>query len=171
MVNYYNIVKKTLVPIFYKEDQIGRSLGKKDKKFKSKFKNNLYKSINKLADLADSNLLNNKDIRREIKNVAKKSNVSLGQSQKTINTYLKYYCVLTGKTQKIIKELDCPLDSNIIKKYKNIDKNLREIKLKNLNDFKIYEKWQEHLKENGMGIRIEPDVLVYDKQRLDKFLK
>jgi len=158
------IVRKSLIPMFYKEAQLGRSIGRKNIKFKKE----LYKGISRLLKKLDNHSLTNQHIRNEIKRISKSSHVTIGQAQKAINVYLKYYCILTSKSQKVIKELDCPLDSSIMKTFKT--KSLKKQHLKNMKDFNEYEKWQKHLYEKGSGIRLQPDIKTYDKKRIKKFL-
>jgi hypothetical protein len=151
------MVRQVLVPMFYKESQIGRSLNRG----KRKFKKALFDSIAKLRKKADNGTLRNVDIRREIKKLSQKTKKSIGQSQKVINVYLKYYCVLTGKPLKIIRELDCPLDSRILSKFES-----RKLRLKSLEDFKVYKKIQKNIEKEGKGIRLMPDIKIYDERRI-----
>jgi hypothetical protein len=84
-----------------------------------------------------------------------------------INVYLKYYCILTNKPEEIIRELDCPLDSGIIKKFGE-----RFEKIATLGDinFNLYMKFQNHLEKEGNGVRLKPDIEIYDKKRIKEFL-
>ena len=163
--DFFEIVKQVLIPIFYKEDQLGRSLRENNKKFKIELSN----SILELAKLSDENRLKNKDIRTKIKEVSKKSGVSIGQAQKTINVYLKYYCILTKKPIETIEELDCPLDSMIMSKFKSKILNLKKVSLKKMNDFNTYVAWQNRLEQAGNGLRLGVDIETYDKERLKQF--
>ena len=81
---------------------------------------------------------------------------------------MKYYCILTNKPFSIIEELDCPLDSKIMDKYKTI--NLRKRPLKYLDDFDEYAEWQEHMKNLGNGVRLRKDIETYDAERIKLFL-
>jgi len=164
MKEIFKTIKQVLVPMFYKEAQLGRSLRKRNKIFNVES----FKSIMYLVSKADNNTLKNIDIREKIKEVSKKAGVSIGQSQKVINVYLKYYCILTKKLTKIIKELDSPLDNQIMSKFKGA--NLRKVNLKDLNDFNNYIAWQDHLEKEGNGFRIKPDIDTYDKKRIKLFL-
>lgn len=167
MKDISEIVKQVLTPMFYKETQLGRSLGKKDKEFKNALKNALFISINKLREKADNGTLKNEEIRKEIKELSEKTGVTIGQSQKVINVYLKYYCILTNKPEEIIRELDCPLDSGIINKFgKGYEKLIR---LKDMG-FNSYVEFQNRLEKEGNGIRLKPDIEIYDKKRIKEFL-
>jgi hypothetical protein len=163
--DFFEIVKQVLIPMFYKEDQLGRSLRENNKRFKVELSN----AILQLARLADEKRLKNKDIRTTIKEVSRKSGVSIGQAQKTINVYLKYYCILTKKPIEIIKELDCPLDSMIMTKFKSKALNLKKASLKGMTDFDTYIAWQNHLEQVGNGLRLKADIETYDKERLKQF--
>lgn len=156
-------IKEVLIPMFYKESQIGRSVGKNNIKFKRK----LFDTIIKLIVKADNLKLENKHIRNAIKNLSEETDVSIGQAQKVINVYLKYYCILTDKPSYIIKELDCPLDSKIMSGFdKNKPKNYR---LKNFKNFNDYVSWQNYLEFKGNGIRLKADIIAYDKERINSF--
>jgi histone H3/H4 len=146
--------------------QVDRSLKGKSKEFKQAFKRALFSAINRLRKKADRKTLKNEDIRKEIKELARKTGASVGQSQKGINVYLKYYCILTNKPKKIIRELDCPLDSTIISKF---GKGQEKIRLKDMR-FTSYMKFQNRLEKEGNGIRLKPDIEIYDKKRIKKFL-
>jgi hypothetical protein len=167
MSNIPEIVRQVLIPMFSKESQVGRSLKGKSKKFKQAFNRVLFNAIGKLRKKVDRGTLKNEDIRREIKELAKKTGTSVGQSQKAINVYLKYYCILTNKPIEIIRELDCPIDRAIISKFgKGKEKMIR---LKNM-DFKSYLELQNRLEKEGNGIRLKPDIEIYDKKRIKEFL-
>lgn len=168
MSEFFDIIKQVLIPVCYKESQVTRGKGNSSLKNNKKFKKKLFDSIMKLSKKADSLNLTNKDIRRKIMNLSKEANVSIGQSQKVINVYLKFYCIITNKPLSIIKELDCPLDSQIMSTFKT--KNLRKTPLKKLNDFDEYVAWQNHLENIGNGIRLRPDIEAYDKKRINSFL-
>jgi hypothetical protein len=157
------IVKQVLVPMFCKEAQLGRSLRRKDKEFN----NALFASINRLREKADNGVLKNDDVRNEINELSQKFGVSVGQSQKAINVYLKYYCILTNKPEEIIKELDCPLDSGIISEFGRGHE--KKIRLKNMG-LESYLEFQNRLEKKGNGIRLKPDIEIYDKKRIKEFL-
>lgn len=151
------------IATFYKETQVGRSISSSIRKDRKKintrnFKNDLRQSINKLRNLVDKGTIKNIDIRNEIKKLSEYTGVSIGQSQKVINVYLKVYCLILNKPIKILKELDCPLDS--------ITMGGKD-KIKNVNTIEQYEEYQKEFEEN-YGIRILKDV-DYDEERLREF--
>jgi hypothetical protein len=80
---------------------------------------------------------------------------------------LKYYCILTRKPPEIIKELDCPLDSQIMTKYKT--PYLTKTSLREMTEISWYVAWQKRLESIGDGVRLSPDIKTYDKQRIEKF--
>jgi hypothetical protein len=164
MSEFSEIIKKVLIPMFYKEAQLGRSIRQNNIDFKRK----LFSACIELSKKADNQTLINNQIREKIKAISDETKVSIGQAQKVVNVYLKYYCLLTEKSLAIIKELDCPLDSQIMSKFKT--KNLRKISLKNLIDFNEYIAWQNHLENIGNGMRLGPDIETYDKERIKLFL-
>ncbi len=116
----------------------------------------MLKSIIKLRKLVDSGKIKNTDICYEIIKLSKKTGTSIGQSQKVINVYLKFYCLILNKPLKIIKELDCPLDSTTMDK-----KN----KMKNVKTIEEYEKLEK--KFDNLGIRLLRDM-EYDSNRMKK---
>lgn len=81
---------------------------------------------------------------------------------------MKYYCILTRKPPEIIKELDCPLDSQIMTKYKT--SYLARTSLREMTDIGWYVAWQKQLEFVGNGVRLSPDIKTYDKQRIESFL-
>jgi len=163
-------IKKVLVPVWYKESMIGLSIGKSGSNFaeseKKEFKKKLFEAIERLRRRVDEENLSNANIRKEIKKLSTETDASIGQAQKVINVYLKYYCILYSKP---LEELDCPLDKSIMGKYK--DENHRPVLLKDLMDFGEYERWQELLREKGHGVRLKPDIECYDQNRIREFLE
>ncbi len=151
--------KDILVASFYKETQVGRSIGssnKQNKKINPKeFKRILLNSIKKLRKLVDNRTIKNLDIRKEIKDLSEKTGASVGQSQKVINVYLKFYCFFLDKPLEIIKELDCPLDSTTMEKKQ---------KMKNVVSMDEYIEWQNKF-EKKFGIRLLRDW-EYDSNRM-----
>ena len=151
--------KDILVASFYKETQVGRSISssnKQGKKINPKyFKRKLLHSIIKLRKLVDNKTIKNLDIRNEIKNLSDKTGASIGQSQKVINVYFKFYCLFLNSPLKIIRELDCPLDSTTMEKKQ---------KMKNLIDIEGYKEWQNKF-EKEFGIRLLRDG-EYDSNRM-----
>ena len=163
MGDFFEIVRQVLIPMFYKETQLGRSIRKNNLEFKKK----LFEETLELADKADKGTLKNEDIRKKIMEISSTTGVSVGQAQKVINVFLKYYCILTQKPDSIIEELDCPLDSQIMSRFKT--KGLKRTSLRKMNKIKDYIAWQNHLKITGKGIRLRPDIQTYDKERLQIF--
>lgn len=164
MKYFFDTARQVLIPMFYKEAQLGRSLREKNPKFKKK----LFEDSLELADKADKGTLKNEDIRKKIVTISSTTNVSIGQAQKVINVFLKYYCILTQKPENIIKELDCPLDSKTMSRFKT--KVLKRTSLKKMNNIDDYRAWQNHLKKIGKGIRLKPDIEAYDRERIRLFL-
>lgn len=174
--DYTETVKQVMVPMFYKEAQMGRSIGRGAQTFKRE----LFNSIMTLRCKVDDGTLKNQNIRREIRELAKRTSVSVGQAQKVINVYLKYYCLLRDITNLIV-ELDCPVDSGIIKavlnqpsiKGKHGPKSFANLhgatRLKNI-DYPTYIFLQERLENMGSGVRLQRDIQSYDKKRIENFL-
>ena len=152
--------KDIIVASFYKETQVNRSIHSSKRDGKNidvnKYKRLLLISIKKLRKLVDNCSIKNSDIRMEIKKLAKKTGVSIGQSQKVINVYLKFYCLLKDCSLEIIKELDCPLDSTTME---------RKQKMKNVLTMKDYVNWQNKF-EKEFGIRLLRDN-EYDINRIN----
>mgnify|MGYP001614127137 FL=1 len=115
--------------------------------------------IKNLINKIDGNSLTNEEVRKAIKELSEKSDVSIGASQKAINVYLKFYCILANKSDEIIKELDCPIDSFVIKENK-----LSKVSLKNMN-IKNYEEMQNTLKEK-YGTRLLADIEAWDDKKV-----
>ena len=151
--------KDILVASFYKETQVGRSIHSSIRDGKNidvnQFKLLLLNSIRKLRKLVDEGTIKNSDIREEINELAEKSGVSIGQSQKVINVYLKVYCLIKDSSLNIIKELDCPLDSTTME---------RKQKMKNVLTMQDYINWQEKF-EKEFEIRLLRDN-EYDLNRI-----
>jgi len=146
-----------LVPMFDKESQLGRSFGKKGRP--SNFNRELFNLLQILRKKVDNNTIRNNTIRNSIKRLSKKTGASIGQSQKVINVYLKVYCFIKNKPNKIIKELDCPLDSTTMKGEKT---------MRGLGNFKEYEYFQKTFENRNNGIRILEDMK-YDRKRLERY--
>ncbi len=123
------------------------------------YTDNLKEKINYLINKIDNNSIKNKDIRDVIKELAENVSISIGASQKVINVYLKVYCIIGNKPDSIIKELDCPIDSFVIKENK-----LKKISLRQLN-LEDYEKMQNNL-ERKYGIRVLADVKSWDDKKV-----
>ena len=151
--------KDIIVASFYKETQVNRSIHSSKRDGKNidvdKYKRLLLDSIRRLRKLVDNSKIKNSDIRDEIKKLSEETGVSLGQSQKVINVYLKFYCLLKDCPIEIIKELDCPLDSTTMEKKQ---------KMKNVLDMEDYINWQNKF-EKEFGIRLLRDN-EYDLNRM-----
>jgi len=147
-----------LTAILYKETQIDRSISSLNTKQLKKFRKELSTSIKRLKRLVDNKKIKNTDIRWEISNLSKRTGVTIGQSQKVINVYLKFYCLILNKPQKIIEELDCPLDSVIMKKRQTMNG------IKTMNE---YEEWQNRLGGKDK-IKLLSD-LKWDNERIRNF--
>jgi len=151
--------KDIIVASFYKETQVNRSIhsSKRDGKEIDVdiYKKLLLESIRRLRKLVDDSSIKNSNIRKEVKELAEKTGVSIGQAQKVINVYLKFYCLLKDCPLEVIKELDCPLDSTTME---------RKQKMKNVFTMKDYVNWQNKF-EKDFGIRLLRDN-EYDLNRM-----
>jgi|TARA_Y100000310_G_C20169256_1_gene572839 hypothetical protein len=152
--------KDIIVASFYKETQVNRSIHSSKRDGKEidvdKYKKLLLESIRRLRKLADNCSIKNYNIREEIKELSEKTGVSIGQSQKVINVYLKFYCLLKDCPLEVIKELDCPLDSTTMDKKQ---------KMKNVLTMEDYINWQDKF-EKEFGIRLLRDN-EYDLNRMN----
>jgi len=119
--------------------------------------------VEELTEKVDNNTIKNKDIRTAILRLTELSKVSIGASQKGINVYLKYYCLISKKSDTILTELDCPIDSFIENACK-----LKKISLKKL-DFEDYKEMQIKL-EKQYAMRIIADIEEWDKRKLEKLI-
>ncbi len=153
-----------IVASFYKETQVNRSIHSSIRDGRSidvdKYKRLLLYSIRGLRKLVDNLTIKNSDIRKEIKKLSEETGVSIGQSQKVVNVYLKFYCLLKNCKVEIIKELDCPLDSTTMEKKQ---------KMKNVLSMDEYIDWQNKF-EKEFGIRLLRDN-EYDLNRMDVSFK
>lgn len=150
-------IKLSLLTEFANATGIYRRTIPKDKK--KTYKDNLKKLIKKLIKKVNNNSIKNKYIRKSIKNLSKNAKISTGASQKVINVYLKYYCILANKSNSIIKELDCPIDSFVIKENK-----LKRVSLIRLS-LKDYEEMQDTLGKK-YGVRLLADVRAWDDKKI-----
>jgi len=160
------IYQKSVYRIIINATMILRSIGKTYKKDPEKlkdFKYKLFKKIEILINLMDKEKLKNKKIRQEIKDLASECNVSVGQSQKCINVILKYHFLLNYNNPKVKKELDCPLDSLILKEL-----GVKKIFLNKMN-FEKYTDYQNaiesKLKQNQYKLDFDD---FWDNQNLKK---
>jgi hypothetical protein len=151
--------KDILVASFYKETQVGRSIGDSKRK-RLHFSRELLMSIGRLRRLVDNGKITNTDIRNEIRKLSEKARVSVGQSQKVINVYLKFYCLFLDKPEKMLKELDCPLDSTTMGKKQ---------RMRYIRTMDEYIEWQEgFLTKDNFNIRLLNDRK-YDGNRINLF--
>ena len=159
--------KDILLAEAFKESQMGRSIHFSNREGKnidaSLYKKETIRAIKRLRELVESEEIKNSDIRNEIKAIHEKTGVSVGQAQKVINIYLKGYCLLFGKNEEIIKELDCPLDSKTLKGYSS--KALWKIE-----DMGEYESIQKKFWDETKGIRLLKDK-IWDEYRLKELYK
>ena len=116
-------IKLSLLTILCNASQIYRRTIPKSRK--EAYKKSVKKIIKKLIEKTDNNSITNKGIRDAINELSKNAGISIGASQKAINVYLKFYCIVSNKADNIIKELDCPIDREVIKK-KSTSKNTIE---------------------------------------------
>lgn len=165
----FKVVREVMIPMFYKETQLARSIRNISKQEKLEFKKELFKAILELADRVDKSTLKNNHVREKIKNLSDNTSGTIGQAQKVINVYLKYYSILTGKKNELLRELDCPLDSKVMSRYER-QLGLKRMSLKNMDDMHTYETWQNGLKKTGRGLRISPDLQTYDPERIREYL-
>jgi hypothetical protein len=156
---------KLLIIEYNKASQLDRSFSKtsltnkKKKLFREKLLEICIFLMNKVDDETLTNLIIRGKI-RELKNID--DNISFGQAQKVVNVCLKQYCFITKKN-KLLYELDCPLDSTTMKPYNILNDNMLNV---NEKDYLDYQKMFE--KENN-GIRILRDK-EYDKKRINNFI-
>jgi hypothetical protein len=159
---------KLLIIEYNKASQLDRSFSKTNltNKKKKLFRKRLLETCISLMNMADDKTLSNQIIRqkiRELKNIDK--NISFGQAQKVVNVCLKQYCFITKK-EKIICELDCPLDSTTMKKKPY---NICNNNMLNVNE-KDYLEYQKIFENENNGIRILKDKK-YDEMRIHNFLE
>jgi hypothetical protein len=152
---------KLLIIEYNRASQLDRSFSKTNLADKNKklFRERLLEICIFLMNKIDDETLTNSLIRekiRELKNTD--NNISFGQAQKVVNVCLKQYCFLTKK-EKILYELDCPLDSTTMGNNDN---------MKNINE-DDYIKYQSRFERENNGIRILKDK-EYDKMRIANFL-
>ena len=106
---------------------VGKSLKGKSKTVKQ-FKIQVFKQIDKLIVLMDTNQLAEENIIEAIEKLSDEFEISFGQAQKAINVILKYHFYLSNnKNNEIKKILHCPLDSIILCKLKEDNLSLARI--------------------------------------------
>jgi F0F1-type ATP synthase gamma subunit len=157
---------KLFIIEFSRGSQIDRSFGKNiSKETKKKFREALFNGIMLLMGKADDGSLKNADIFNTIKKIKNlDKDISFGQAQKVVNVVMKQYCFITDKENRILKELDCPLDSTTMKGCKITNNNMKNV---SEND---YIEYQKRFEKEHDGIRILRDNR-YDDLRIDKFTK
>ena len=116
--------------------------------------------IKDLIVKVDLGSIRNIDIRNAIRTLSRLSglNEKVGASQKVINVYLKYYCVVAHKSDLLV-ELDCPIDSLVRTYYK-----LGNFSMKNMT-FGDYIRSQEIIGDR-YPIRVMADVPAYDETKI-----
>ncbi len=152
---------KLLIIEYNKASQLDRSFSKTNltNEKKKLFRKRLLEICIFLMNKIDDETLTNSIIRKKIKELKNiDNNISFGQAQKVINVCLKQYCFITKK-EKILYELDCPLDSTTME-HKNNMLNIKE---------EDYLKYQRIFEEENNGIRILKDK-EYDIMRINNFL-
>ena len=149
-------IKLSHLTILSNATQVYRRTIPKSKK--EEYKAVLKRVIKNLVEEADNDSLDNQKIRQSIIDLSDRIRISIGASQKVINVYLKFYCVLGNKSDVIINELDCPIDSFVIKENK-----LKKVPLSKLN-LKDYKEMQDVLGKK-YGIRVLADVRAWDEKK------
>lgn len=147
---------------FNRASQLDRSISKNSCKPKRGFREALLKTCLTLIKEMDDNTLSNVKIRKEIKTLSMRYDVSYGQAQKVVNVCLKQYMFLTQKYE-FAKELDCPLDSTTMKGCKISHNRMSSV---NVSD---YEKYQDLFSEK-YELKLLKDK-EYDKQRINNYLR
>ena len=151
-----DLIKSSLLTVLCNATQIyRRTITHKQKK---RYQHKLKQIITKLTKKIDNESITNKDIRNSIIDLSRFCD-SIGASQKAINVYLKFYSVMSDKKDPILKELDCPIDSFVIKENK-----LDKILLNKLN-LQNYEQMQDKLKQKYRGMKILADVKAWDSKK------
>jgi hypothetical protein len=121
-----NMEIKLLIIEYNKASQLDRSFSKTKLTEQNKkiFRKKLLENCIFLMKKIDDGTLTNDLIRAKIKELKNIDvNISFGQAQKVINVCLKQYCFITMK-EKILRELDCPLDSTTMRSYNITNKNM-----------------------------------------------
>ena len=159
--------QKSLYIIIYNATMIGRSLGKTFKTNVDEeilmYKQSLFNEIEKLCNKMDNETLTNQEIINTIEKLSLKFNISFGQSQKAINVILKYhYLLFHNKSEPIKKELDCPLDSIVLKEIK------RNISLTKIDKSNYLDIQKDIQKKNNYKIDFD---IIWDEQNLNKIYK
>ena len=154
-VNDIKKIRLSLFTILCNATGVYRGTVAKNKK--AKFQEKAGSIIVELIDKIDNDKLTNRDVRDAIEKLGKESGV--GASQKVINVYLKFYCIIkANKNPNIMEKLDCPIDRLVRK-----DNGLPNISIKGMT-LDDYVKNQDILEEK-YGIRIMADIHAYDEAK------
>jgi hypothetical protein len=151
--------------------QIARSLGqlksfKNNKEYFKKYKVYLFNEIDELIGKMKRKTLTYDNIYDSIYRCSEKFKISIGQSQKAINVFLKFYFYFyETKKEKIKKCLHCPLDSRILSELKK-RKKIKDVKKLNKIDKNYYNDIQNKIGEICI-YKIDFDT-EWDKQLLER---
>lgn len=143
------------------------SFKKHNQKDRTLYKKNAVRVIERLLAKVDNDTLTNTAIQKSISELAG-GRWSVGLAQKSINVVLKYYCLARGEKLRMLKELDCPIDSGIIREYYKQGYNRPNFRLVNL-DAKSYKAIQKLIRKKK-DIKILAD-LSYEKRYIKSALK
>jgi len=124
----------------------------KSDKARNTFKKEALAIIEQMLLNVDDGSLTNYKIRKAIIRIMDACGCSCGLAQKALNVALKYYCFVKGTPLRVIKELDCPIDSNVVAEYYKKGKYDSRYRLLNLS-MKNYEFLQNKI-QNDEGLRI-----------------
>ena len=161
-----NMEIKLLIIEYNKASQLDRSFSKTQLTDENKkiFRKKLLENCIFLMEKIDDETLTNKLIRQKIKELKNIDvNISFGQAQKVINVCLKQYCFITMK-EKMLKELDCPLDSTTMKPYHIFNDSMINVTERD------YLEYQNIFEKEFNGFRILKDR-EYDILRINNFLE
>jgi hypothetical protein len=157
---------KLLIIEYNKASQLDRSFSKTEltEEKKKAFRKRLLELCVLLMNKIDDGTLTNLTIREKIKELKSiDTNISFGQAQKVVNVCLKQYCFITNN-EKMLYELDCPLDRTTMKSY-----NIPNDNMLNVNE-KDYLDYQRKFEKENNGIRILKDK-EYDEMRINNFYR
>ncbi|MCF0217261.1 MAG: hypothetical protein HUK21_12440 [Fibrobacteraceae bacterium] len=157
-----NLELRLFIIEFYRASQLDRSFSKENMQNKGEFKEALVETCLLLIKCVDKGTLKNSDIRKKIKQLTSiDKNISYGQAQKVVNVVLKQYVFLTKKWD-FVKELDCPLDSIVMKGC-----GIKNNTMKSVTE-EDYLAYQKKFEADYDGNRVLKD-LDYDKNRNENF--
>lgn len=116
-----NIYEKSLLLTVFNATMIARSLGRvlpvneRDLSIKS-YKKLTFEEMEKLVNKMDNGTLQRRDIHKSLDRIkAALPRISFGQAQKGLNVLLKVHWFLYHRDETIAEELDCPLDSKVLR--------------------------------------------------------